>query len=329
MHYVSASPSVAAKGTVLCVHGFPDSWYGYRHQINSITAAGFHVLVPDQRGYGETDVPSTIEDYRMELLCADMLSLMDVLGIQRVVLLGHDWGGTLIWNFVQQYPFRVSAIAAVCTPFFPTNPKDNPWVKMRANPGRFDYQLWFNTAEAQDELERDPRHTTLCAIRGTGERDSHAMLQHSDPELVARPPTEKGGWLVGLPAPGKLERSEILSEADLNYYTAQFARSGYFGPLSWYRNVERNWLWMRPLAGQKVKHQALMVTAGRDPVLKASMVKSLNMQTWVPRMVHKHVEEAGHWALQEQPQQVNEYICGWLKKLDLSDAATCIPASKM
>jgi soluble epoxide hydrolase/lipid-phosphate phosphatase len=127
MHYVEMAPPAECRGTVVCVHGFPDTWYGWRHQIRSIASEGYHVIVPDQLGYGETDCPSEISSYGMKFLTEHMAALLDVLGLKSAVFLGHDWGGTLVWNMAMQYPDRVSAVGSVCTPPYPVNPKKNPW----------------------------------------------------------------------------------------------------------------------------------------------------------------------------------------------------------
>lgn len=324
MHFVHLAPSSQAKGTVLCVHGFPDSWFGFRHQIRALASKGWHVIVPDQRGYGETSAPLVDEArYCQEELCGDMCALLDALGLASVVLLGHDWGGTLVWNMAQQFPDRVRAVASVCTPFFPNNPAKNPWESMRKNPGRFDYQVWFQSAAAEAELSADSYYAVKCTIRGTGADDVKSFLEAADPSLVAQAPTVKGGLLKGFPPKARCPRSEILTEDELRYYAAQFSRSGYFGPLSWYRNVERNWRWMCSTAGQKVLQPALILTAGRDPVLKASMVESLKMKEWIPGLVHRHIEECGHWLLQEKPTEANKHICDWLDSLGEA------PASKL
>jgi len=316
MHFVHLSPhGVRAKGTVLCVHGFPDTWFGYRRQIRSLVARGWHVVVPDQRGYGETDAPRRVSDYRMELLCADMCALMDVLGVDKVVLLGHDWGGTLVWNMALQHRERVAAVAAVCTPFFPNNPASNPWKMMKSKADRFNYQIWFNAATAEEELAKDVEYTLKCTIRSTEKSDVQSFMEHADANLLKLQPTEKGGILKGNPPADKCPRSTMLSASDLAYYGRQFTYSGFFGPCSWYRNVEENWKWMQSTAGQKILQPALMISCGRDEILKASMVQSLRMHEWIPSLAHRHVEEAGHWVLQEKPQEVNAHICEWLDTL--------------
>ena len=201
MHYVQAEPpsGVHVRGVLLCVHGFPDTWYGWRKQIAALAAAGFRVIVPDQRGYGETHFGARARpapaDFRQELACSDMVALLDALCIPRVILLGHDWGGTLVWNMAMQYPDRIIAVAAVCTPFFPVNPTKNPWIGMQSKPGRFDYQMWFQTDSAEAELDADPYYTMKCAIRGSGAVDQDPIRSY-DPELLKTPPTVKAQLAV-------------------------------------------------------------------------------------------------------------------------------------
>ncbi|CAJ1367810.1 unnamed protein product [Effrenium voratum] len=315
MHVVQLPAVGEARGTVLCLHGFPDTWFGWRHQMPAFSQRGWHVVVPDLRGYGETEVPKeSPAQYQMKELCEDLLGLLEALLLRRVVVLGHDWGGSLAWTFALQFPQRVTAVGAVCTPFFPNNPAKNPWHSMREKPGRFDYQMWFQNAEAEAELSEDPEYTVKCIIRGTGENEASTFNE------AFASPTERGGLLKGLPPKELCPRSEILSEEELRYYAAQFRRSGFFGGLSWYRNVERNWQWMRSTAGQKIQQEAFILTAGRDPTLRASMVDSLKMKDWVPRLRHVHIEDAGHWVLQEAPKEATTLICEWLDHLPSESA---------
>ena len=161
-----------------------------------------------------------------------------------------------MWNMTLHYKERVRGVAGLCTPFFPANPKSNPWKKMQANPGRFDYQIYFQSDAAEKELDADVERTVLCTLRGTSPED---MADLFIPDLyvageVPRP-TELGGYLkVYQP---KVKRSAILTAKDADYYIWQFKQSGYIGALSWYRCVEENWEWNNSTAGQKI-HQVPM-----------------------------------------------------------------------
>uniref|UniRef100_A0A6S7ZQF1 AB hydrolase-1 domain-containing protein n=1 Tax=Aplanochytrium stocchinoi TaxID=215587 RepID=A0A6S7ZQF1_9STRA len=130
MHFIEKKPrQTESKGLVLCVHGWPDCWYGYRRNIDAICEAGYHVVVPDQRGYGQTSKPREVSAYEIQVLVQDNVALLDFLGIEKAVLVGHDWGGTLVWNFAMHFPERVAAVCSFCTPFFPTKPKKEPLEK--------------------------------------------------------------------------------------------------------------------------------------------------------------------------------------------------------
>lgn len=147
---------------------------------------------------------------------------------------------------------RVQGVAGLCTPFFPANPKSNPWTKMQANPGRFDYQIYFQSDKAETELNADINRTVLCTLRGSSPEDMTDLFvpEHTNLKDVPRP-TELGGYLK-VYQPG-VKRSVTLTGKDEAYYTWQFQRSGYIGALSWYRNVEENWKWNNSTAGQKIQ----------------------------------------------------------------------------
>mmetsp|Transcript_11639 Transcript_11639/g.32961 ORF Transcript_11639/g.32961 Transcript_11639/m.32961 type:complete len:341 (+) Transcript_11639:53-1075(+) len=308
MHYVEAVPASGGwSTTLLLVHGFPDTWYGWRHQISAVAAAGYRVLAPDMRGYGETTpIGKDPAWYCMENTTADLVALLDALLLDKVVICGHDWGGTCVWNFCLHHRERVSGVIAVCTPFFAWK-NDNPWVKMQANPGRFDYQLYFQTDEAQREFERDLPRTVRCMIRGASAADIAATGAHATTPWV---PTKDGGAMAKIPK--DVTRSTILSAADEEYYAWQFSRSGFFGPLSWYRNVERNWRWNARTEGQHVNVPCLMICAAKDATLPPSMAKG--MPEWIGDLRIEVVTDAGHWVLQEQPAEVNGLLIQWLGK---------------
>lgn len=326
MHYMEALPAsgVAASGvTCLLIHGFPDTAYGWRHQLLALSAAGHRALAPDMRGYGETILPAGMREdaasYCTQALCSDMVALLDALLIDKVVVMGHDWGGTVVWNFAVQPETkgRCLGVAAFCTPFFNT-PEKNPWPKILADPGRFDYQVYFQTKEAEKEFEADLERTVACMFRGSSDADKAVEGDfRRRSKRDAKPgassswpirPTKDGGYFVRYPP--NMPRSAMLSEADAAYYVAQFRKTGFFGILSWYRNVERNWRWNLPLRDCIVEVPALMVCATNDEILPPSMTKHMGKQ--IPDL---RVEEvlAGHWVLQETPHDCNRHVLDWLR----------------
>uniref|UniRef100_A0A9J7YVY9 Epoxide hydrolase 2, cytoplasmic n=1 Tax=Cyprinus carpio carpio TaxID=630221 RepID=A0A9J7YVY9_CYPCA len=198
---------------VLLCHGFPENWFSWRYQIPALADAGFRVLALDMKGYGDSTAPADIEEYSQEQI---------MLGIPQVTLVGHDWGGSLVWNMAQFHSERVRAVASLNTPLFPVDPKTNPIERLKAIP-IFDYQIYFQKpGVAEAELEKNLERT-------------FKLMFNASTETVS-------GLFVG--SPEDPPRSAILSESALQYYVQQFTKSGFRGPLNWYRNGEKNWLWM-------------------------------------------------------------------------------------
>lgn len=306
MHYVRASPPAhigRPLATVVLVHGWPDCWYGWRRQLPVLASAGFLAIAPDCRGYGGSSTPTSDSAYSHEHLCQDMLCLLDHLEVRSAVFIGHDWGGQLVWNLAQHAPKRVCAVGAICTPFTPT-PETNPWPKMQKEaPGtRFDYQLYFQTQEAIDELNADPQRALSISLRSAA-----CASEGADLELFAEPPTTRKGLFTPWdPSELAMRDSSVLTEeAELKYYVEQYKRSGGFhGGMRWYRNVEANWRFMQGVLQRQglkkniVMQPALMVTAGKDKILTPEMVDKYTVP-FVPNLTRGHVEGAGHWVLQE------------------------------
>ncbi|XP_070711845.1 bifunctional epoxide hydrolase 2 [Pempheris klunzingeri] len=298
-HYVE----MGSGPPVLLCHGFPESWYSWRYQIPAMAAAGFRVLALDMKGYGESTAPPDIEEYSQEQLCKDLITFMDKMGIPQVTLVGHDWGGILVWTMAQCYPERVRAVASLNTPLFPTDPSVSPADKLKANP-IFDYQLYFQKpGVAEAELEKDLERT-------------FKIFFFSSAEAAKRPPIStagvcaRGGLLVGQPE--QVPRSSLVTEADLQYYVSQYKERGFRRPLNWYRNSEADWRWMCSRPTGKLLMPALMVTAGKDQVLLPAFSKG--MEDLILNLSRGHIEECGHWIQMEQPAETNSILISWLKE---------------
>ncbi|XP_071949409.1 bifunctional epoxide hydrolase 2-like [Antedon mediterranea] len=303
IHYVDYG---TGPPVILC-HGWPESWYSWRYQIPALGHAGYRVIALDQRGYGDSSNPPEIEAYTQENLCKDVVELMDMLGIPQTTVVGHDWGGAVVWNLALMYPERIRAVAGLNTPFFPVNPKSNPWHTMQENPGRFDYQMYFQTpGVAEAEFEADFEQTFKIIFRSSDPKDR--LKSTLSIKVTTSNVRERGGFLVG--SPENVSRSVMLTEEDLQYYVQQFKKSGFRGPLNWYRNVEANWNWTKKAAGRKIYAPSLMITAGKDVVLTPE--SSSHMEKWIPNLTRGHIEECQHWTQVERPKEVNEILIKWL-----------------
>jgi epoxide hydrolase A/B len=307
---------VAEKGSgplvVLC-HGFPESWYSWRHQIDALAAAGFHAVAPDMRGYGQTEQPGAIEQYTMLHLVGDMVGLLDALGAETAVIAGHDWGAPVAWHAAVLRPDRFRAVIALSVPFRPRG-RVRPTSVMPQTDDAVFYQLHFQTpGVAEAELEHDVRAYILgIMLRVSGEANS----DDGDFGMVPR----VGGLLAAMgrsndklpPLPG------WLSEADLDFYVTEFSRTGLRGGLNWYRNIDRNWELMAPFAGARVTVPALFVVGDRDPTLTfpGAAETVANLSTSVPGLRGTTLlPGCGHWTQQERPEAVNAAMVGFLHGL--------------
>jgi pimeloyl-ACP methyl ester carboxylesterase len=294
----------------IMVHGWPESWYSWRHQIDLVRDAGYRVVVPDVRGYGESDAPEAIEAYDMETMIGDVLGLIDHFGEKQAVLFGHDWGAPIVWNTTALHPERVRAVAAMSVPYSPRGKMSSMALWRQLYPTRFFYQLYFQKpGVAEAEFEADIR-TALRKIYYSGSGDSPNSMFKADKPRDAR-------MLDDMPNPETFP--SWLAESDLDYYAAQFEKNGFRGTLNRYRNQDRDWERLTGLEGARITRPACFIAGSRDAVLRfvpgVDMVE--NMTRWVDDLrVCEIIDGAGHWIQQERPEQVNAALLKFLGTLD-------------
>jgi len=294
---------------VIMIHGWPESWYSWRHQIGSVRDAGYRVVVPDVRGYGGSDAPHAVEAYDMESLVGDALGLIDHFGEKQAILFGHDWGAPIVWNTAALHPDRVHAVASLSVPYSPRGKMSSVELWRQIYAGRFFYQLYFQEpGVAESEFETDVR-TALRKIYYAGSGDSPKGMFRAD-----KGPDER--MLDDLPDPAVLPG--WLAEQDIDYYVSQFQKSGFRGPLNRYRNQQRDWDRLTALTDARITRPACFIAGRRDGVLKFipnfDMVE--NMKRWVDDLrVCEVIEGAGHWIQQERPAQVTALLLGFLATL--------------
>ena len=292
---------------VLLCHGFPELWYSWRHQMKALADAGFHAIAPDQRGYGDTDAPHAVDAYTIHHLVGDLTGLLDALNIEKAVIVGHDWGGFVVWQMALLAPHRVAGVVGVNTPFFPRFPM-RPLEMMRASAqDNFHYILYFQEpGVAESELERDvPR-----SLRGFYQPPNREIMEllRDVPMGVFGP--AGGGILDRLPdAP----HGDFLSAEDFAVFVAGFQKAGFRGGLNWYRNFDRNWELSAYLHNAKVLQPALMVTAELDVVLRPEM--AVGMEAWVPHLRRTVlIEGSAHWTQPGKPAAVNAALLEFLRE---------------
>jgi pimeloyl-ACP methyl ester carboxylesterase len=294
---------------VVLVHGFPESWYSWRHQIPALAAAGYRVAAPDVRGYGGSDKPQPVEAYAIKEMCADIAGLVTALGETRAILIGHDWGAPIVWNTALFHPEKVSAVAGLSVPHTGRGPAPRIEFLRRIYKDRFFYQLYFQTPGlAEEELEADVR-TSLRKIyywvSGEGMKAGPMLDKPADARL-----------LDGLADPDPFP--SWLTTADLDYYVREFRQSGFRGPLNRYRTSELDFAQQSAVADQRIEQPAAFIAGTLDPVLRfvpgVDLIEVMRGRMGDLRLV-KLIDDAGHWVQQESPVEVNNALLQFLTGL--------------
>ncbi len=294
---------------VLLVHGFPESWFSYRHQLDALAAAGYRAVAMDVRGYGRSSAPAPIEEYRMLRHVGDNVALVKALGADTAVVVGHDWGAPIAWNSALLRPDVFRAVAGLSVPYTP--PGDTrPTEAFRAMGGAEEFYIEYfqQPGRAEAELDEDVRRW-LLGFYFTASGD-------------APPPS---GGTVATIAHGAKMRDRFaepdpmpvwMSEADLDVYAAEFERTGFTGGLNRYRNVDRDWADLTVFRGRPIEVPALFIGGDRDgpTIWGAAAIERFGVT--LPRL-HRSIilPGCGHWTQQERPAEVNEALLEFLRAL--------------
>lgn len=294
---------------VVLLHGFPESWYSWRHQLPALAAAGYHAVAPDLRGYGQTDRPEGVEKYSQLHLVGDVIALLDALGEEQAVLVAHDFGTSVAWNTAQLRPDRVRGVVALSVPYLPRGPVSALTGLTQALGPGFYMNYLQEPGVAEAELERDPR-AAILRFFNWGFGDSP---QADGPTLPVVP---EGGTLVDLMP--KTELPAWLTEADIEFYAAEYARTGFTGGLNWWRTLDLSWELTAPFQGAPLTPPALYVHGDRDGSVTLPGMDQLiaNLAYLVPNLKRTVVlPGTGHWTQQERPDEVNAELVKFLADL--------------
>ena len=308
------SVHVAERGEgplVVLLHGFPESWYSWRHQIAALADAGFRAVAPDQRGYGRTDRPDDPGVYTLLDLVGDVVGLIEALGERRAIVLGHDWGAPVAWHTALLRPDLVAGVAGLSVPFTPRGPASPMRLWREAYGDRF-YQVYFQApGVAEAELEADVAETMRRLLIGaSGDRPPNGG------HLGAGVLREGGGFLDVLRATDDLPA--WLTREDLDVYVAELERTGFTGGLNWYRNQDRNWELLAPWQGAVVTPPALYIAGTLDPVVGFPGMDRLlpALATFAPALRETvMLEGCGHWTQQERPDEVSERLVAFCREV--------------
>jgi pimeloyl-ACP methyl ester carboxylesterase len=296
---------------VLLVHGFPESWYSWRRQLPVLADAGYRAVAIDVRGYGRSSAPAAVDAYRMVQHVADNVGLVDALGEEQAVIVGHDWGAPIAWTSALLRPDVFRAVAGLSVPFSPpgtTRPTDV--FRRMAGDEEFYIEYFQEPGRAEAEIERDVR-TWLLGFYFSISGDA--------------PPPKPGQGTVGTIPHGALMRDRFtlpaempawLNAEELDVYVAEFERTGFTGGLNRYRNVDRDWEDLAAFRGRPIEVPALFIGGDRDgPTIWGRPAIDRFPETLPQLRASVILPGCGHWTQQERPREVNELLLEFLAGL--------------
>lgn len=297
---------------VLLVHGFPESWYSYRHQLTALAEAGYRAVAIDVRGYGRSSAPPAIEAYRMINKVGDNVALVQALGETEAVIVGHDWGAPIAWNSALLRPDVFRGVVGLSVPYAAAGavPPSQVFRSMGGDE-EFYIEYFQEPGRAEEEIEADVRRWLLgFYFSASGD---------------APPPDAATGTMATKPFGARLcdrfaypeAMPAWLTLADLDVYTGEFERTGFTGGLNRYRNVDRDWEDLRVFRDRPIDVPALFIGGDRDGPTIWGMRSIEKFATTLPRL-HRSIilPGCGHWTQQERPAEVNEALLDFLHSLD-------------
>ena len=279
----------AGRPIVLC-HGWPEHAFSWHHQVPALVAAGYHVIVPNQRGYGNSSCPAEVTDYDIAHLTGDLVALLDHYGYERATFVGHDWGAMVVWGLALLHPSRVDRLINLSLPYQERG--EMPWIEfLEAMLGGDYYFVHFNRQPgvADAVLEANTARFLRNLYR------KNVPLRAPDPGMA----------MINLALAETPLGEPVMSESELAVLVSAFETSGFTASIHWYRNLDRNW---RLLASVNpiIQHRALMIYGDRDVI-----PQSERLSLFVPNVDVMSLD-CGHWIQQEKPDETTQAILNWL-----------------
>ncbi|REJ84688.1 MAG: alpha/beta hydrolase [Acidobacteria bacterium] len=312
IHALLAGPenhdaSVELPPLVLFVHGFPESWYSWRHQLRAVAAGGWRAAAIDVRGYGRSSKPVRIDEYRMLRLVADVVGVADALAPEtRVYLVGHDWGAPIVWNSALLRPDRFAGVAGLSVPWAPTT-ATRPSEAFRAMAGEREFyiEVFQQPGRAEAEIERDVRGWLLgfyFSASGDAPAGTNIALVERGGEVRSKLVYPEDGTMPAW-----------LTEEDLDFYVAEFERSGFTGGLNRYRNVDRDWEDFAAFRRRPIEIPSLFIGGGKDGPTVWGRPAIDRFGDTLPGLRGCHIlDGCGHWIQQERAAEVNRLLLDFL-----------------
>jgi pimeloyl-ACP methyl ester carboxylesterase len=312
LHIAEAGPK-DGPCIILC-HGFPESWYSWRHQLRALGAAGYHVVAPDMRGFGRSSHPTDPAQYTQPKLVGDMVGLLAALPHKTAVIAGHDWGAPVAWNAALMRPDLFPAVIGLSVPYYgarTTFTYDHTILPSRSmrrevGPDGFHYQLYFSQiGRAEEDIEKDVR----AWLKGF----FFTLSGNAPPEEIKLAELKNADRLEDAFAWPKGALPAWFSEADLDHYTAEFERTGFAAALNYYRAADLTWQEMAPWRGAHITVPAAFIAGDHDVVVVANPDIVANFPSEVPDLrINRILPGCGHWTQQERPDETSAAMLEFL-----------------
>ncbi|KAG0570136.1 hypothetical protein KC19_6G141500 [Ceratodon purpureus] len=307
---------IAEQGSgpiVLLLHGYPSIWYMWRRQMQALADAGYHAIAPDQRGYGQTKGPDAEDQYTVMHLVGDIIGLLDALGQQQVLVVGHDWGAIVGWWLCLLRPDRVKGYVSVAVPALPRLAGETDWLQQwKATLGEGFYICRF---QEPGRVERD---FASVGTEATLKAFTCAFWDIRKGEVQRNCVAPKDKELSTVFHTGELP--SWYKEEDLKYCVEQFEKSGFTGPINWYRNLGRSYKLLAPWVGATISTKAYFITGEDCAVLKfpgiSDLLQGPGFKQLVPNLRGSvYIKDAAHFVMEEQPEAFNENLLTFLADL--------------
>lgn len=281
----------AGKPIVLC-HGFPEHAFSWRHQVPALVAAGYHVIIPNQRGYGNSSRPTEVTQYDIVHLTGDLVALLDYFGYEDATFVGHDWGANVVWNLALLHPKRVNKVINLALPYQERG--EQPWIElMEAIFGGDFYFVHFNRQPGvADDIMNE---------------NTSRFLRNIFRKNVPPTPPEPGMLMINLARAENPLGEPLMEDNELSVFVSAFESSGFTGSINWYRNLDRNWHLMADVP--PIIHQPTLMIYGEQDTIP----KSENLKNIVPNLDIVSLD-CGHWIQQEKPEETTQSILKWLEQ---------------
>lgn len=301
-HVVEAGPTSGQM--VLMSHGFPESWYSWRHQLKALGEAGYHAVAVDMLGYGQSDSPDDIAQFSQKKITDDLAAIASALGHQQWIAMGHDWGAPTAWYSALRFPERVTAVIAMSVPYGGRSPVPPVEMLQQMFKDSFFYINYFQQpGVAEAELEQDLAVFLRAILWAWSGDNPNQADPYSSPQAT--------GLLDFMTDPGHLPK--WLSEPEFDFLLQRFKGQGLRGPLNYYRNIDQNWRDMGSYPGLTVAQPTLFLHGERDPCTRLGSEFD-RMPEFVPNLQQQLFPGVGHWLQQEAPEQVNASILEFLSQ---------------